>query len=191
MARGTGNKDPREIFHQDRIRFINRQTDPQNAPEPRTCELYVKQDDLWLSCGNGKVKRVGAGATGVSASPGFTWGRQGSQDGTVNKPYLLNNEVPSNIAGRAIFFTSPTIRKILVTRGVTPGGTPFPACTFEVQEHDGSTYTTIASLSLIAGQRDKEQTFTVPVTSGKELAVRVTSGLCHNPVVGVILDGLY
>lgn len=188
MARGRNPNDPREVFHIDRMRFINRQTDPSIAPERNTCEIYIKNDRLFKIRDDGVISAINA--TGVSASPGFTWGRQGRQDG-ANKPFLLNNEVPSNIAGRAIFFTSPTIRKVFIARGVTPGGTPFPATTFEVLEHDGTIFTSLLTISLTAGQRDKEQDFTVSVTSGKELAVKVNSGLCNNPVVGVILDGLF
>lgn len=180
MARGHG-KEPKEIFHIDRLRFIRRSTDPDKAPETNTCEIYIKHNQLYKMCDNGVAAPINA--TGVSASPGFTWGRKGVVSAT-NKVYLLNDEVPSNITGRIVKFTNPVIRAVQVSNGEPS------TFTITIQEHDGTTFTSLVSVSLTA-QRSKEEDFNIPVTSGKELAVKVTAGSCKNPVVGVILDGLF
>ena len=83
-----------------------------------------------------------------------------------------------------IKFLDPVIRKIQVSNSQAS------TFTVTVYEHDGSTYNALVPISLTA-QRSKEEDFNIPVTSGKELAVQITAGSCKNPVVGVILDGLF
>ena len=179
MARGFG-KDPREDFAIDRLRFKLRATDPPVAPPKNHCELYFKDGRLSkIDGGTGKTSPIGG--LGVSASPGWTWGRKG--DSVSAGQYLINDEIPSNFTGRLLFFNSPVVRKILVTNGEPS------TFTITLQEHDGSTFTDLASVSLTA-ERSKAVDFDVSATSGKELAVKVTSGSCKNPVVGVILDGI-
>lgn len=185
MARGTG-KDPREDFAIDRLRFRSRAQDPPVAPPKNHCEIYVKDGALYKidggdAQGNGRGKAGPIGGIGVSASPGFTWGRQGP---VLAGAYLFNDRVPSNDTGRLIIFGSPVIRKVLVTNSTAS------TCTVTVQEHDGTTFTDLASVTLSA-ERSKAVDFAVSATSGKELAVKVTSGSCTNPVVGVILDGTF
>ena len=183
MARGQSKKDQREIFHIDRLRFINKAKDPEVAPEKNTCEIYIKNGELF------KISEVGVtspiNGVGVSASPGFTWGRFGSID-TANTPdtYLLNDEVPSNVTGRLVTFSNPTIRKVLVTNGAVN------TFTITVQEHDGTTFTDLLAVTVTAA-RSVVADLAVPMTSGKQLAVKITSGSTDNPVVGVIIDGLF
>lgn len=180
MARSLSRIDGREIFHFDRLRFINRATDPVNAPEPNTCEIYVKNGELFKISDEGVATPING--VGVSASPGFTWGRKGTQS-AANLPYLLNDEVPSNKTGRLITFQNPVIRKVLVTNSTSN------TYTITIQEHDGTTFTDLLSVA-VAASRGVVVDVSVPMTSGKELAARVTGGSCKDPVVGVILDGL-
>lgn len=180
MARGT-RKDPREIFHIDRLRFLDRSKNPEAAPEKNTCEIFLKNKLFYKMCDNGVVTPIGG--LGASASPGFTWGRKGNVS-SANAAYLLNDEVPSNVTGRVVVFERPSIRKVLVTTSTVA------TCTFTIQEHDGlGNFTDLLAISL-ASQRATTQDYSVSVTSGKQLAIKVTSGSCSNPVVGVILDGL-
>lgn len=182
MARGQSkSNDGREVFHIDRLRFIDRAVDPQVAPEKNTCEIYFKGGNLFRICDDGVSAPVNG--LGVSASPGFTWGRKGKVS-SVNKPYLLNDEVPSNVTGRLVTFSGPIIRRVLITNSATN------TFTATIQEHDGTTFTDLLAV-IVSAARSTEADVSVPVTSGKELAVRITSGSADDPVVGVILDGLF
>ena len=179
MARSTSN-DGRNTFHIDRLRFLIRSVDPPVAPEKNTCEIYIKNGELFKINDAGQSSPVNG--VGVSASPGFTWGRKGNIN-SVNKPYLLNDEVPSNVTGRFVAFQNPTLRKILVTSGSVS------TFTVTIQEHDGTTFTDLVAVNIVAS-RGTVVDLAVPITTGKELATKVTSGSCADPVVGVIIDGL-
>jgi hypothetical protein len=115
----------------------------------------------------------------ASASPGFTWGRSGN---VGSGAWLQNDSVPSNLAGRKVDFVEASLRKILVTNE--------NANTFVlgIYEHDGTTFTQLTTLSLTA-ERTKSANVIVPITSGKELAVKIESGSCKNVVVGVVISG--
>jgi hypothetical protein len=179
LARGFG-KDPREAFAIDRLRFKLRAEDPNVAPPKNHCELYFKDAALWkIDGGTGQTSPIGG--LGVSASPGFTWGKSGNVN---TNQYLDNDGVQSNRTGRLVVFDSPVIRQVLVANE--------NANTFDItiQEHDGAVFTDLVTISLSA-QRNKSESFSMPITTGKELAVKVSSGSCKNPVVGVILDGVF
>ncbi len=179
MPRGK-QSDPRDIFHIDRLRVRNRSFDPPASPEKNFCEIYIKNGVLFKIDDQGVATPING--LGVSASPGFTWGRRG----TISPPnaYLFNDRVLSHITGRLIKFTDAVLRKVLVTNSA------LSTCVFTIQEHDGTTFTDLGTISLVA-QRSNTVDFAVPITIGKELAIKVTSGSCKNPVVGVILDGLF
>ena len=180
MARGAG-KDPREAFAIDRLRFKVRAVDPPVAPPKNHCDLYFKDGQLHkIDGGTGNAGPIGG--LGVSASPGFTWGRKGNS--VTTGQYLLNDMVPSNSTGRLIFFQQPVVRKILVTNGEPS------SFTVTLEEHDGTTFTALASVTLVA-ERSKSVDFNVTATSGKELAVKVSAGSAKDPVVGVIFDGVF
>lgn len=117
---------------------------------------------------------------GVSASPGFSWGRSGS----INSGTWLQNEtVPSNLAGRAFpLYNGELVQMTVANDGINT----FNASLYE---HDGTTYTLLATVSLTA-QRSKTDSFTgVIITQGKELAVQITSGSCKNCIVTAIFKG--
>lgn len=178
MARGSG-KDPRETFAIDRLRFRERGTNPNAAPPKYHCELFFKDGALYQICDDGTVRPIGG--LGVSASPGFTWGKSGNV--TTNR-YLDNDGVPSNRTGRYVFFSNPVLRTVLISNeGVN---------TFDVtiQQHDGTTFTDVATVSVNAA-RAKAETVNVALTAGQEIAIKITSGSCKNPVVGLVLDGVF
>jgi hypothetical protein len=177
MPRG-GNRDSRETFVVDTLRLRDKGSVPP-APNKGAIEFYCRQQNIYWLDDQGVEHQFGG--VGVSASPGFTWGRTGSVGVGA---YLLNDEVPSNVTGRVITFADPVIRKILVTNGAVS------TFTITIQEHDGTTYTDLTTVSLTA-QRETTATVNVPITSGKQLAIKVSSGLANNPVVGIILDGVF
>lgn len=190
MARGTG-RDERQTFTIDSVRLKNLGDVPP-APQRGSLELYFREKVLFRLEDNGVETPIGG--FGSSASPGFTWGRTNdvsvpysvavdSEEGL----YLLNDGVPSNRSGRLVPFNRPTIKRILLVVEDPVGG----AVQFTVQEHNSLTFTDLVTVSLTAGQTSATHSVNVPVTSGRQLAVKVVSGSCKNPVVGIILDGLY
>lgn len=113
-------------------------------------------------------------------SPGFTWGRSGN---VPSGTWLQNDTVPSNITGRNFpFFNGQLVTIAVSNEDVT-------TATVQLYEHDKVTFTLLATLTLTA-QRSKEQNFTsVPITKGKELAVRIGSGSVKNIVVQLVIKG--
>ena len=141
--------------------------DPNNRPELGLTKNNVQEEIEEL-----------ADISGVSASPGFSWGRSGN---VSSGAWLQNDSVPSNLSGRNFPLYGGSLMQLSVSNEL--------ANTFDISiyEHDGVTYTLLATISLVA-QRSKSQTYTgVSVTRNKELAIKVTSGACKNPVVQAIL----
>jgi hypothetical protein len=180
MARGT-KKDKREVFHIDRLRFIVRSDNPKAAPERNTCEVFIKNKSLYSICDKGIVSPITG--VGLSASPGFTWGFKGN---AVTGKWLNNDGVPSSATGRLLDFTDPTVRKIQ-TNVTSSSGT----CRLQLLSHDGASANIEAIATIVLdGATEKVQSVNIPITAGKQMAVRVIQGSCVNPVVGVLLDGL-
>lgn len=115
----------------------------------------------------------------ISASPGFTWGKSGN----VTNAWLLNDTVPSNNTGRVIFLNGPTLETVFVSNEV--------AGTFDVEiyEHDGTTFTLITTVNIVAARVATFSIASLTLTKDKELAVKVVNGNAKNPVVGVLLAG--
>jgi len=118
----------------------------------------------------------------TSASPGFTWGASGN---IPSNTWLLNDTVPSNKSGRAIFLTGATLEQIFVrVENVTTVGVG-------VYEHDGTTYTLLTTVNLVATRTGDFSIASIALTTGKELAMRIESGSAKNPVVGCVLKGSF
>lgn len=117
----------------------------------------------------------------VSASPGFTWGRSGQTNAGT---YLQNDTVPSNQTGRIVPISTAEISKVFVANEASN------TFSINVLKRIGvGSFTTLATISLVA-QRVKTQSFTgVSVALGDEIAVQVASGSCKNPVVGIVILG--
>lgn len=118
----------------------------------------------------------------TSASPGFTWGSSGN---VTNNTWLLNDTVPSNKSGRAIFISDATLESVFVRCELN--------ATFdlEIYEHDGTTFTLVTTVN-ISGTRGGD--FTVPsepLTNGKELAVKLVNGSAKSVVAGCVLKGTF
>lgn len=117
---------------------------------------------------------------GVSASPGFTWGRSGNlPSGT----WLQNDTVPSNTAGRRVFLSNPEIIKVFVSsEGVD---------TFDIgiYEHTGSGTEVLLNTVSVVAARGGDFDVSISPTTGKELAIRLETGSAKNVQVGLILIG--
>ena len=115
----------------------------------------------------------------TTSTPSFSWGKSGN----INNPtYLLNDTVPSNISGRTVLLNGCSIIKVTVAcEGLN---------TFDISiiEHDQSTYTTLATLSIV-NQRSQTFTTSIPLTTGKQIAVQLSGGNSKNLVVGMVLRG--
>lgn len=119
--------------------------------------------------------------SGVSASPGFSWGRASNVNtGT----WLLNDSVPSNKSGRTVNLSNPSIKAISISAE--------DISTFDITiyEHEGDSInlTSLGTVNIV-NARSFSTTLNFPVTSGKQLAVRLTSGSAKNVVVGLQLSG--
>lgn len=118
---------------------------------------------------------------GVSASPGFSWGRSGNAStGT----WLQNDTVPSNRVGRTINLVNPVITAVsIANRDVS-------TFTVAFYEHEGNSInlTQIGTVDII-NARSLNAFVNLPVTEGKQLAVRILSGAASNPVIGLQLSG--
>jgi hypothetical protein len=118
----------------------------------------------------------------TSASPGFTWGSSGN---TTSNTWLLNDSVPSNKAGRRIFLNNATLEAVFIS-------CENPA-TFDVEvyEHDGTTFTLITTVNVVAARGGEFPIASLPLTTGKELAVKLVNGSAKNPVAGCVLNGVF
>lgn len=116
----------------------------------------------------------------VSASPGFTFGDSGNISANS---WLLNDTVPSNKTGRLIYLNNAIITSVFVSNE-NPN-------TFDVEvyEHDGSTFTLLYTLNVVASRQAKATGLTIALTTDKELAIKIVGGSAKNPVVGLQLSG--
>jgi len=116
----------------------------------------------------------------VSASPGFTWGRSGN---IATGAYLLNDSVPSNLAGRQVPVSTGVITTIFVDSELIR--------TFDISifKHTDP-FTILATVSII-NAKGGIFTLALPptVTSDDVLGAQVTAGSPRNPVVGIIIRG--
>jgi hypothetical protein len=117
----------------------------------------------------------------VSASPGFTWGRSGN---VTNSTWLLNDTVPSNKAGRTVSLSAPSITQVFVA------SEDVDTYDINIYEHEGAevNLTLLTTVNIVAA-RTATFNIDVPMTSGRQLAVRVVNGSAKNIVVGTQLAG--
>lgn len=184
MPRGVG-RDKRETFSYDTVRLKNKNKGP-HAPQKGTLELYFKEKILYKMEDNGVETPIGG--FGASASPGFTWGLEGLAE---IGDFLKNDTVPSSRTGRLIDFTQATLRKITVNRTNTA------ACRVRIIAHDGGADITLGTPNFdgvalvdLGSLLEKVQNTSIPIESGKQIAVYVESGQADNLVVGLLFDGL-
>jgi len=118
---------------------------------------------------------------GVSASPGFSFGRSGK----IPSGTWLNNEgVPSNKAGRYVYINNAEVSRVFVSNENVS------TFTVEVFYHDGNEVG-LTSLGTAAVVADRGDAFDVSwlVPTDKQLAIKVVSGSAKNLIAGLELKG--
>ena len=118
---------------------------------------------------------------GVSASPGFSWGRSGNL--SLNT-WLQNDGVASNRAGRTVNLIDPVITAYSIANE--------DINTFDISfyEHEGDSINLVLIGTItVVSSRSQSGFINFAITEGKQLAVRVTSGSAKNVVVGLNLSG--
>ena len=115
----------------------------------------------------------------VSASPAFDYTKSGN---VSNNTWLLNGSVPSNKTGKLIFLNDASIKNIFISNEL--------ANTFDIEayEHDGTTFTLLTTVSIVAA-RSGSFSMDVPLTTGKEIGLKLINGSGKNVVAGLILAG--
>ena len=119
-------------------------------------------------------------ASGGSVAPGFAFGKRG----VVSNAFLLANDVVSDDTGFPIKTTGSTITYIAVSNS--------QVSTFDVElyEHDGTTFTLLATATVTSSRTgDFTPVTPIAITTGKELAAKVSSGSCKDQVVLVFSTG--
>lgn len=118
----------------------------------------------------------------TTASPGFTWGKGGNVSANA---WLLNDSVPSNKAGRRVFVSDATLEAVFVS------SEEIDTFDIEVYEHDGTTYTLITTVNIVAQRGAEFIIASLPLTTGKELALKIVNGSAKNPVAGAVIKGTF
>jgi len=119
-----------------------------------------------------------------SASPGFGFGKNGN---ITNGSYLNCEGVPSNISGRYVYISNAIITRVFISVQL--------ATTFDIElySHDGNETNLTLLGSVTVGSPNPstggELTVNIPVSSQKQLALRIRNGSCKNAVAGLELQG--
>lgn len=134
-------------------------------------------DDNLQDLGETLATRVGA-----SASPGFSFGR--SANVGSNSWLLITGSVPSNKTGVPVAIENAEITLISV------GNEDVSTFDVGIYEHEGAeiNLTLLTTVSIVSN-RTQNFTVSVPVTTGRQLAARVTSGSAKNIGVSLQLKG--
>lgn len=130
----------------------------------------------------GEALRELANTVGVSASPGFNFGKSANAN---NGTWLqVTGSVPSNKAGITVALVGPEVTQIYVANE--------NISTFDISvyEHEGDSVnlTLLGTVSIVAS-RSASFPVSYTVTSGRQLAVKVSSGSAKNLNVGLQLKG--
>lgn len=115
----------------------------------------------------------------VSASPGFTWGASGNVNANA---WLLNDTVPSNLAGRLSPVTGFLDQVFFACENTA-------TASVGIYRRDGASFTLLSSVNITAARTEIVTGLNVAIFRGDELACRLVSGSLKNPVVGVIIRG--
>lgn len=121
-------------------------------------------------------------AAAASASPGFAWSRSGN---IPSDSWLLNDEIPSNRAGRTILLTSATIEKISVaTEDIN-------TYSIQIYHHEGNeiNLTLLHTVNVTSTRSYQTLIPSISVPTNKQLALKVGTGSAKNLVVALIIKG--
>lgn len=124
----------------------------------------------------GAIEEIGA-----SASPGMSFGRNG---GLLASTWLQNEGVPSNSAGRYVAIANPRVAQVAASSDTVS------TYTITIYEHDGNSVNLnpLGTMTVTAA-RGGSANVNWPTSTGKQLAVRMTSGTSNNLIVALILKG--
>lgn len=119
---------------------------------------------------------------GASASPGFNFGRSGNI--SSNTWLQTTGGVPSNRAGITVALTTAEVKEIFVANQ------DISTFNIEVYEHEGDeiNLTLLGTVSVVSA-RSASFTVSYTVTSGRQLAVKLSTGSAKNLNVGLQLSG--
>lgn len=119
---------------------------------------------------------------GASASPGFSFGR--SANVGANSWLLITGSVPSNKTGVPVAIQGAELTLVSV------GNEDISTFDVTIYEHEGGevNLTSLVTVSVVAS-RTGNFSVSVPVTTGRQLAARVTSGSAKNVGVSLQLKG--
>jgi hypothetical protein len=117
----------------------------------------------------------------INASPGFTWG----DSGNVKNSYLLNDTVPSNLAGRCSPVTGEIVAIFMTAQTANSG-------TVSIRRRDGLIFTDLVVVSysglrkitIILPQGNRPQ-----IAFNDELTCYVNNIPVRSPVIGLIIRG--
>lgn len=151
------------------------------GPEADSVPFDGTGTDL-LSETTGEAIRELAATVGVSASPGFNFGK--SANVSVGSWLQVTGGVPSNRAGITVALNNPTITQIYIANE------DVSTFTITVYEHEGNeiNLTVLGSVNVVSA-RSGSFGVSFPITSGRQLAVRLTAGSAKNLNVGLQLQG--
>lgn len=120
----------------------------------------------------------------TSASPGFSFGRSGN---TTAGTYLQNETVPSNVAGRWVYITNGSVKRVFVSNELVT--------TYKIEAlyHDGNEVG-LTSLGTVTVTASKGGAFSVnwAVPANKQIAIRIATdspNAAKNVVCGLELSG--
>ena len=117
---------------------------------------------------------------GVSASPGFVYGRAGDVSAGTYLQVLAT--VPSNTAGNIVPFDG-LITRVFITNEADN------TFDIQIQTRDNGTFTDLGStLSLVAARKISFPSLTLSVSDGDEVVVKLDSGSGRNIQVGLIIE---
>lgn len=152
------------------------------SPEADSIPFDVGTTDLTEEQVGPAIRELAA-TVGVSASPGFNFGK--SANVSVGTWLQVTGGVPSNRAGITVALAGPTITNIYIANE--------DISTFDIQvyEHEGNevNLTALGSPISVTAARSATAAVSIPVTSGRQLAVRLVSGSAKNLNVGLQLSG--
>lgn len=117
----------------------------------------------------------------TSASPGFSFGRASNvSSGT----WLQCEGVPSNKAGRFVYISNPILKRFFISNE------RISTFSVEIYEHEGdSVNLTLLTTQTVTSSRGGDFPLNIPITSGRQLALRISSGSARNVVAGLELAG--
>ena len=117
---------------------------------------------------------------GVSASPGFMYGRAG--DFATGTYLQVIATVPSNVAGNIVPFDGLITRAFITNEGVN-------TFAIQIQRRSGASFVDIGSpLSLVAARKTEFGSLSIAVSDGDEIVVKIASGSGRNAQVGLIIE---